>query len=48
VKARELITLREADGWFQIQVRGSHRQFRHLEEFGTVTVAGKLSVDVAA
>jgi predicted RNA binding protein YcfA (HicA-like mRNA interferase family) len=27
-------------------MKGSHRQFHHPQKLGTVTVAGKLSVDV--
>jgi predicted RNA binding protein YcfA (HicA-like mRNA interferase family) len=46
VKVRELIVLLEADGWFQVRVKGSHRQFHHPSKRGTVTVAGKPSVDV--
>jgi len=46
VKVKELITLLEVDGWFQVRVKGSHRQFHHREKSGTVTLAGKLSVDV--
>ena len=36
----------EADGWFQVRTKGSHRQFRHRTKPGTVTVAGKPNVDV--
>ena len=46
VKVRELIALIEADGWLQVRQRGSHRQYRHSTKPGTVTVAGKPSVDV--
>jgi predicted RNA binding protein YcfA (HicA-like mRNA interferase family) len=46
VKVKYLITLIEADGWFQVRVKGSHRQFHHPKKPGTVTVAGKPSVDV--
>jgi predicted RNA binding protein YcfA (HicA-like mRNA interferase family) len=46
VKVRELIALLEADGWFQVRVKGSHRQFHHRSKPGTVTVAGKPSIDV--
>jgi len=46
VKVRELIALLEADGWFQVRVKGSHRQFHHRSKPGTVTVAGKASIDV--
>jgi predicted RNA binding protein YcfA (HicA-like mRNA interferase family) len=46
VKVRELIALLEADGWFHVRTKGSHRQFRHDSKPGTVTVAGKASLDV--
>jgi predicted RNA binding protein YcfA (HicA-like mRNA interferase family) len=46
MKVRELIRVLEADGWYLARTRGSHRQFKHPEKSGTVTVAGKLSVDV--
>jgi predicted RNA binding protein YcfA (HicA-like mRNA interferase family) len=46
VKVRDVITTLEDDGWRLVRTRGSHRQFRHPEKPGTVTVAGKLSVDV--
>lgn len=36
----------EADGWLQVSQKGSHRQFHHPSKSGTVTVAGKPSVDV--
>lgn len=46
MKVRELIALIEADGWFQVRMKGSHRQFHHPTKAGTVTVAGKPSVDI--
>jgi len=46
VKVKELIALLEDDGWFQVRVKGSHRQFHHPEKSGTVTVAGKPSIDI--
>jgi predicted RNA binding protein YcfA (HicA-like mRNA interferase family) len=46
VKVHELITRLEADGWFQVRQRGSHRQYHHPGRPGTVTVAGKPSVEV--
>jgi predicted RNA binding protein YcfA (HicA-like mRNA interferase family) len=46
VKVRDLIALIEADGWQEVRTRGSHRQFRHANKPGTVTVAGKPGVDV--
>jgi len=46
MKVKELIALLEADGWFQVRMEGSHRQFHHRTKSGSVTVSGKLSIDV--
>ena len=46
-KVREIIAQIEADGWYIIATRGSHRQFKHPRKPGRVTVAGKLSDDMA-
>jgi predicted RNA binding protein YcfA (HicA-like mRNA interferase family) len=46
MKVRDLIALIEADGWFQVRMKGSHRQFHHRGKPGTVTVSGKPSVDI--
>jgi predicted RNA binding protein YcfA (HicA-like mRNA interferase family) len=46
VKVREVILMVETDGWTLVRMRGSHRQFRHPTKPGTVTIAGKLSVDM--
>ena len=46
MKVREVIRLVEADGWYQVRIRGSHRQFQHDSKPGTLTVAGKPSLDL--
>lgn len=46
MKVRELISMIEADGWFQVRMKGSHRQFHHETKTGTVTISGKPSVDI--
>ena len=46
MKVRELISLIEADGWLQVRMKGSHRQFHHPTKTGTVTVSGKPGVDI--
>ena len=45
-KVRELLAQLREDGWFQVRHAGSHKQFRHPSKPGTVTVAGKPSVEV--
>ena len=44
---REVIKLLEENGWRQVAMRGSHRQFKHADIPGRVTVAGKPRDDVA-
>jgi predicted RNA binding protein YcfA (HicA-like mRNA interferase family) len=38
----------EKDGWRLARTRGSHRQFKHANKPGTVTVAGQAGIDVPA
>jgi Predicted periplasmic or secreted lipoprotein len=47
MKVREVVALLEADGWRCVRTRGSHRQYRHPEKPGRVTVAGSLNDDLA-
>jgi predicted RNA binding protein YcfA (HicA-like mRNA interferase family) len=47
MKVREVIRLIESDGWHLVATKGSHRQYKHKQKAGRVTVAGKLSDDVA-
>ena len=44
---REVIRLLEADGWYLVATKGSHRQYNHKIKAGRVTVAGKPSEEVA-
>ena len=46
MKVREVLALLESDGWYLVRTRGSHRQFKHPTKPGTVTVAGKPSLDL--
>ena len=46
MKVHELIAQIVADGWILVRTKGSHRQFHHPTKTGTVTVAGKPSVDI--
>jgi predicted RNA binding protein YcfA (HicA-like mRNA interferase family) len=47
MKVRDIIRLIEQDGWHLVATRGSHRQYKHRAKPGRVTVAGRLSDDVA-
>ena len=45
-RVREAIRIVERDGWYHVRTRGSHRQFRHPEKSGTVTIPGNLGDEV--
>ena len=47
MKIRDVIKLIEEDGWHLMRTRGSHRQFKHNEKKGLVTISGKKSDDIA-
>lgn len=36
--SRELIALIEANGWYQVRVRGDHYHFKHPTKAGVVTI----------
>jgi predicted RNA binding protein YcfA (HicA-like mRNA interferase family) len=46
VKVRAMIKLIEADGWWQVRQRGSHRKFHHPKKPGAVTVPGHPGKDL--
>jgi predicted RNA binding protein YcfA (HicA-like mRNA interferase family) len=46
LKVKEVIKLIEKEGWVLVRTRGSHRQFHHPAKPGTVTIAGKESIDM--
>lgn len=43
VTVREAIKRVEADHWYLVHQKGSHRQYKHLTKSGRVTIAGNLS-----
>jgi len=47
MKVSEILAILHKDGWQLVATRGSHRQFKHPEKTGRVTVAGKPSDDLA-
>jgi len=46
MKVSDLIGILKEDGWVLSRTKGSHRQFKHSDKKGVVTVSGKLSDDV--
>ncbi len=48
MKIRDVIKLIEADGWYLVTIKGSHRQFKHPTKSGRVTIAGHPNDDLAA
>ena len=47
MKVKDIIRRLEAEGWFLVATRGSHRQYKHPVRPGRVTVAGNPSDDLA-
>lgn len=47
MKVSEILKRLNDDGWYLAATRGSHRQYKHPEKSGRVTVPGKPSDDVA-
>lgn len=47
LKVREIIKMIEADGWFIVATKGSHRQYKHREKPGRITIAGHVNDDLA-
>jgi predicted RNA binding protein YcfA (HicA-like mRNA interferase family) len=47
MKVSAVLRMLQDDGWFLVVTRGSHRQFKHAQKPGRVTVPGKPSDDLA-
>ena len=47
MKIRDVIKLIEADGWYLVVTKGSHRQYKHPSKSGRVTIAGHPGDDLA-
>jgi predicted RNA binding protein YcfA (HicA-like mRNA interferase family) len=47
MKVRDIIKMIEADGWYLVATKGSHRQYRHPNKPGRVTIAGHPGDDLA-
>ncbi|MBJ7901003.1 MAG: addiction module toxin, HicA family [Cyanobacteria bacterium RI_101] len=46
MKVRDILKRLEADGWYQIRMRGSHRILTHDIKSGIVVVPGKPGDDI--
>jgi predicted RNA binding protein YcfA (HicA-like mRNA interferase family) len=46
MKVRDVIQLIEADGWYLVAQKGSHRQYKHHIKPGRVTIAGHPGHDI--
>ena len=38
MKSADIISALQADGWYEVAQRGSHKQFKHPSKAGRVTV----------
>ena len=47
MKIRDVIKMIKRDGWYQVAMKGSHRQFKHPTKPGRVTIAGHPGDDLA-
>ncbi|MGA2976371.1 MAG: type II toxin-antitoxin system HicA family toxin [Spirochaetia bacterium] len=47
MKVSEVLKMLDADGWYLSRMTGSHRQYKHSQKPGCVTIAGKPSDDLA-
>ena len=47
MKIRDVVKLIEADGWYMVATKGSHRQYKHSVKTGRVTIAGHPNDDLA-
>jgi len=47
MKIRDIIKLIESDGWYQVDTRGSHHQYKHPTKSGRITIAGHPGDDLA-
>jgi len=47
MKISDIIKLLEADGWYLVVMKGSHRQYKHPTKQGRVTIAGHPGDDLS-
>jgi predicted RNA binding protein YcfA (HicA-like mRNA interferase family) len=47
MKVKAVLKILEKERWYLARTKGSHRQFKHPNKLGLVTVPGKLSDELA-
>jgi predicted RNA binding protein YcfA (HicA-like mRNA interferase family) len=47
MKVRDVLRMLLNDGWYLARTRGSHRQFKHPDKPGLVTIAGAGDYDLS-
>lgn len=47
MKVREVLRILRDEGWEPVRQKGSHRQFKHPDRSGLVTVSGKPNEELA-
>ena len=48
MKIRDIIKLIEDNGWYLVVTKGSHRQYKHAQKPGRVTIAGHMNDDISS
>lgn len=46
MKVRDIIKLIKNAGWYRIKAKGGHRQYKHPDLPGRVTVPGQMNADL--
>lgn len=46
MKVRDIIELIETDGWYRVDTKGSHRQYKHATKTGRVTISLDIQVTI--
>ena len=46
MKVNEVIRLITQDGWILVRTKGSHRQYKHPQKKGLVTISGRHSDEI--
>ncbi|OQY02224.1 MAG: addiction module toxin, HicA family [Desulfobacteraceae bacterium 4572_130] len=47
MKIKKILKMLLEDGWYIVRIKGSHRQLKHSNKTGLVTLAGKPNDDLA-